>query len=280
MLKQNTIFNKKYTVLEELGNGLTATVYKIECNKTKELFALKVIKERYLQMRPVHTAEVMREMKIAKTLNHKNIVRLIDSGTKGSTDCGHTNLIYMIMEYVPNAELFDLVKQCGRLGEDAARFFLRQFLSALEYMHEKKGVVHRDLKMENILITEDLTIKFADFGFATQYNIDQLVSHRGTKTYMAPEMKLGRTYHGKQVDIFSMGVIVFILAQGIYPFNEALSTDPYYKMLLAGNVEQYWKAVQGDKLSPAFKDFIMKFFTFKGVDRITLEEIKAHPWFT
>ena len=110
-------------------------------------------------------------------------------------------------------------------------------------MHEKKGVVHRDIKMENILITEDLQVKFADFGFATQNNIDSLVSLKWTKTYMAPEMKIGKTYHGKQVDIFSMGVIVFILAQGIYPFNEASSTDPYYKMILSGNLDKYWKTL-------------------------------------
>ena len=89
-------------------------------------------------------------------MNHKNIVHLVDSGMRGSTSCGKTNLVYMILEYVPNGVIFDLVKQNGQLGEDAARYFLKQFLAALEYMHENKGVAHRDIKMENILITEDL----------------------------------------------------------------------------------------------------------------------------
>lgn len=220
------------------------------------------------------------EIQLTQMMNHKNVVRLVDSGTRGSTSCGKTNLVYMILEYVPNAVLFDLVKRNGQLGEDAARFFLKQFVSALEYMHEKKGIVHRDIKMENILITGDLQVKFADFGFATQKNIEALVSRKGTKTYMAPEMKLGLTYCGKQVDIFSLGVIVFILAQGIYPFQEATTTDPYYKMIIDGNLGQYWEIIQGHDLSPTFKDFILKFFTFNGRDRITLEEIKRHPWYT
>ena len=98
----------------------------------------------------------------------------------------------------------------GAMGEDAGRFFLMQMAESMEYMHSRR-VVHRDLKLENILIDEKLNLKIADFGFACYKSIDCLKSYRGTMTYMAPEIKEGKTYKGTQVDLFSFGVILFII---------------------------------------------------------------------
>lgn len=96
------------------------------------------------------------------------------------------------------------------MGEDGGRFVLSQMLDVLEYMN-KKGVVHRDLKLENILVDNQMDLKVADFGFATYKKIDKLKSYRGTMTYMAPEIKEGKQYDGRQIDIFSTGVILFII---------------------------------------------------------------------
>ena len=94
-------------------------------------------------------------------------------------------------------------------------------LDVLSYCHESKGVVHRDLKLENILVTDNMDLKVADFGFSTYKKIDKLDSYRGTMTYMAPEIKELKPYNGKQIDIFSLGVTIFIMVVGNFPFKEA-----------------------------------------------------------
>lgn len=99
------------------------------------------------------------------------------------------------MEYVSGGLLFDLCQNMGAMGEDAGRYFMMQMLDALEYMHNLR-CVHRDLKLENILVDSDLNLKIADFGFACYKSIDNLKSYRGTMTYMAPEIKEGKTYDG------------------------------------------------------------------------------------
>jgi len=99
------------------------------------------------------------------------------------------------------------------MGEDGGRFFMNQMLDVLSYMHGK-GVVHRDLKLENILVDDEMNLKVADFGFATFKNVHKLKSYRGTMTYMAPEIKTlksGQSYDGMQIDLFSTAVILFII---------------------------------------------------------------------
>lgn len=94
---------------------------------------------------------------------------------------------------------------------------MRQLVSALKYMHGS-GVVHRDVKLENILIDDDFNIKLADFGFSSYKNINCLDSFVGTRTYLAPEVKANVVYDGRKADVFSAGVVLFALANGIFPF--------------------------------------------------------------
>jgi len=147
----------------------------------------------------------------------------------------------------------------------------------MEYM-DRNDVAHRDLKLENLLVDEKLNLKVADFGFAKNSNVSKLKSYKGTHTYMAPEIREAKIYDGKKVDIFSAGVILFILTQGIFPFQAAKKEDHYYRMIIKGDKAGYFKATGGQNLSPEFKDLFFRMCSYDPKKRISASEIRAHPW--
>lgn len=97
-------------------------------------------------------------------------------------------------------------------------------------------------------------------------------------TYMAPEIKENKNYDGTQIDMFSTGVILFIIVQGIFPFKEAKKDEYFYNLLLNGDYNTYWKKTGGQNLSNEFKDLILKMFSYNGADRPTVQQIRSHPW--
>jgi len=154
-------------------------------------------------------------------------------------------------------------------------------------MHNSKQVVHRDLKPENILVDTQLNIKIADFGFSTNKNIETLTSVAGSSTYVAPEVKAilkqvnGKVtpYNGKKADLFSVGVILFQLVKGTFPFLNADEEDFYYSNIISGDADTYFSWVDKDNiLSAEFKDLVWSLFCPSGDDRLSIEEIRAHPW--
>jgi serine/threonine protein kinase len=138
--------------------------------------------------------------------------------------------------------------------------------------------VHRDLKLENILVDDHLNLKIADFGFASYKSIDCLKSYRGTMTYMAPEIKEGKTYKGTQVDMFSFGVILFIIVHGIFPFKEARTEEYFYNLLQTDQTELYFTKVNGQSLSSEFKDLILSLFNYDPEKRPSINQVRTHPW--
>jgi serine/threonine protein kinase len=153
-----------------------------------------------------------------------------------------------MLELVPGGLLFDVCQSLGAMGEECGRFFMSQMLDVIEFMHGK-GVAHRDLKLENILVDHTMNLKVADFGFATFSQVNKLKSYRGTMTYMAPEIKYGKVYDGFQIDMFSTAVILFIIVQGTFPFKEAKKDEYYYNLLFTGQVDKYFEKTGSTGLS-------------------------------
>jgi MAP/microtubule affinity-regulating kinase len=147
-----------------------------------------------------------------KLLNHPNIVRLyevIDTPKE----------LYLILEYASGGEIFDYLVAHGRMKEKEARKHFRQIVSAMDYCHSLH-IIHRDLKAENLLLDTNLNVKIADFGFSNQFNPGQrLNTWCGSPPYAAPELFQGKEYNGPEVDIWSLGVVLYVLVCGSLPFD-------------------------------------------------------------
>ena len=279
---KHPVFNGEYEILSSLGEGNTSKVYMARNIKNpKQIVALKLLREEFLQRDVDSIKAVENEIQILQGLKHENIINIVGWGSDGNVKkpSGREiqNLVYILLEYVSGGLLFDVCQTIGGMGENGGRYFLSQMLDVLQYMHGK-GVVHRDLKLENILVDDNMDLKVADFGFATFRKIHDLKSYRGTMTYMAPEIKEGKKYDGEKIDMFSTGVILFIIVQGIFPFKEAKKDEFFYNLILKGDMETYWNKTGGQKLSKEFKDLIIKMFSYDGSKRPSIDEIRAHPW--
>ena len=192
-LRNSPVFNGKYELVKNLGKGKTAKVYLVrDVEEPQKQFALKLIRHKYLLQDKKHIHNIEKEIEILKGLTHENIVTMSEYGCEGrivkSSQKEIKNQVYILTEYLSGGTLFDLVDQQGPLGEIASHALFSQLLETMSYMHQI-GVVHRDIKLENILLDSNLNVKLADFGFATYKNVSKLNDFKGTKTYMAPEIK-------------------------------------------------------------------------------------------
>lgn len=221
----------------------------------------------------------MNEIKCMESFEHPNIVRMIDYSDDSDAikeDGSKLPVNYIAMEYAENGEIFDFIAESGKFSEREARFYFHQLIDALEYMHSL-GYAHRDIKPENLLLDEEFNLKLADFGFTTTAKISS--SKKGTYGYMSPEILAGKEYSGHAADLFASVVILFILLSQHPPFVKAEPADRYYKRIVEGKIDKFWKVYEDEGFSPEFVDLFTKMTAYSPKDRLTLKEVKAHPWF-
>jgi len=261
-----------YELREEIGVGSTSKCYKCVKKSDGTEYACKVIDKRQVEMKFSGLLDqFFVEIKVLKSLNHPNIIRLED--TFESPD-----RIYMIMEMMKGGELFDYVVEKGTLSEEEASVLVRKITSAVAHMHSL-DIIHRDLKPENLLLTSkgpDAEIKLIDFGLAKVVQRETVASSfLGTKGYLAPEM-LQRHSYDKSIDMWALGVIVFVLLCGCLPFDDdssKIDSETAARKKFALRFPK-WAA----SLSPSAKDLLNNLLEINPKNRYTAHQALAHPW--
>ena len=158
------------------------------------------------------------------------------------------------------SDLISVIRSQGGLSEDLCRHYFKQILKALNYMHYK-GVAHKDIKPDNIMVDCNNDVKLIDFGFASPIENCYSINHKrreGTVEYMTPEMNEGECYRAQDADLFSLGVVLYTMRTGMFPFDKATPTNMYYKELQKNKNEKFWKLAgkPDDYFSDEFKDLI------------------------
>nr|GMC65202.1 CBL-interacting serine/threonine-protein kinase 24-like [Ipomoea batatas] len=223
----------KYELGKTIGEGTFAKVKFAQNSETGEGVAIKVMaKSTILKHKMVE--QIKQEISIMKIVRHPCIVRLhevLSSQTK----------LYIVLEFVTGGELFDEIVHKGRLPEDKARLYFQQLLDAVAHCHSK-GVYHRDLKPENLLLDSYGNLKVSDFGLSAlpKQGVDLLHTTCGTPNYVAPEVLGHRGYDGAAADVWSCGVILYVLMAGYLPFNEPDLPTLYQKINAAEFVCPFW----------------------------------------
>ncbi|KAI4346628.1 hypothetical protein L6164_007509 [Bauhinia variegata] len=258
------MFLPNYKLGKTLGIGSFGKVKIAEHVLTGHKVAIKILNRRKIRNMEMEE-KVRREIKILRLFMHPHIIRLYEV-VETPTD------IYVVMEYVKSGELFDYIVEKGRLQEDEARNFFQQIISGVEYCH-RNMVVHRDLKPENLLLDSKCNVKIADFGLSNIMRDGHfLKTSCGSPNYAAPEVISGKLYAGPEVDVWSCGVILYALLCGTLPFDDE-------------NIPNLFKKIKGgiytlpSHLSPGARDLIPRMLVVDPMKRMTIPEIRQHPWF-
>lgn len=254
----------EFQTVKIIGQGAFSVIILITDMITEETYACKVISKEYL-IATKAVERFQREVTVFSKLNHPNIVklyRLVDDSAN----------VYLIMEYCQNGDLYKFVSERGALTEAQARFYFAQLVSAVQHLHEN-GIAHRDLKPENILLDAALNVKLADFGFSNEVVENEMMKTQcGSPCYTAPEIIAGRTYEGTCADIWSLGIILYIMLTGSIPWDTTNEAQLFYQIQTA-------KFHIPDKVSENAKNLINRMLVSTPSMRLTATQIKSHPWF-
>nr|XP_033810034.1 serine/threonine-protein kinase MARK2 isoform X4 [Geotrypetes seraphini] len=251
-----------YRLLKTIGKGNFAKVKLARHVLTGKEVAVKIIDK--TQLNSSSLQKLFREVRIMKVLNHPNIVKLFEVIETEKT-------LYLVMEYASGGEVFDYLVAHGRMKEKEARAKFRQIVSAVQYCHQK-SIVHRDLKAENLLLDADMNIKIADFGFSNEFIFgNKLDTFCGSPPYAAPELFQGKKYDGPEVDVWSLGVILYTLVSGSLPFDGQNLKELRERVLRGKYRIPFYMSTDCENL-------LKKFLILNPSKRGTLEQIMRDRW--
>lgn len=270
-----------------LGKGAYGRVKLGIVESTGQRFAMKFVKKKNPNFR---LASLRREVECMKKINHPNVLQLRSVNENCQYPCRDGTMedcFLMIIDHMPGGDLYDLIMYTGPMPEKLGRTLFKQLLDGLKAIHDY-GITHRDIKPSNILIDAHFNLKHTDFGLShiapddteDYYKYRMMRPRVGTRGYRAPEMHFERSYNNK-IDLFSLGVCLYIMLTKRQPFKTAQLDDPWYSEIVKHNYLGYWKKVKKPGfplLSAECKDFFNKILCYQPSKRITLAECFEHPW--
>jgi len=262
-------FSEQYDVGRLLGKGAFSQVYQVNNKRSKESFAVKIIRKEVLGKDEKQRKRIDREIDILTKVEHPNIVRMYDL-------IETPNYLYLVMELVTGGELFDKIVAKGSYSEKEACLVIKNVVSAIQYLHDHK-ITHRDLKPENLLCKggDDTHVMISDFGLSRILGDNSIAfTACGTPYYVAPEVVSGQGY-SKEVDLWSIGVITYFLLAGFPPFMGETLPEIVEQIL---NADFDYPAPYWDNISQNAKDFISKLLVTDKSKRLTAETALTHPW--
>lgn len=269
------IIDNKFHLIQKIGEGSTSSVYLGHCpfDKTHTLYSFKVVN-------PDKNDKTLfeREVQMLSLIDHENVMKVYHSGTgKLMKQNGEIHERYYIMlEYLEHGELLDYIYLNGGFGEEYGRLIMNDLLNGLEACHDS-GIVHRDIKGENIMLDKDYKIKLVDFGFATMKTQGKLKSYLGTLNYAAPELHLHQPYYGVSNDLFSLGVTIYVIITGSLPFKYPVINDPLYRYIFKNDYDTFWSK-KNFKLSDSFKELFNNMISVNYTQRPSIAEIRRSKW--
>ncbi len=275
------ILDSQYSLLKKVGKGATCKVYLSKPLDTDTTLAIKVLNK--TSRLETTNKYYIQEVEMLKKIDNPNIIKMHNAG-KGiiKKPDGRTKMVdYIALEYASNGELFDYIYFPRKpLTETIARNIFTQLINGLEGCH-KAGVSHRDLKTENIMLDHSYKLKIADFGYsalsAGKSGNGMLNTFLGTISYASPEILSKKPYNGTCADIFSIGVVLYVLTTAKLPFGKAMVFDAYYKHIVRNDYETFWKLSKAN-ISDSLKSLINLLIAYDSAQRPSIEEIKNHPW--
>jgi serine/threonine protein kinase len=254
----------EFNILSTVGKGGYSSVVLAEHKKTKRKYAIKCAFK--IKKGKDRSERTRTEIKVLKKLKHPNIIQL-----KGTFEDSET--IFLVLEYIPGKDCSKFFKTVLP-SKAQVKFIMKQLVEAVMYCHQQ-GIVHRDIKLENILIDHDYKIKLTDFGLCgIKTNSDDIFSQSlGTVRYTAPEMLAGNGYN-ESIDIWGIGVVLFTLLTGSYPFD-ASEKENIFKRIKEKPIH-YSKYELDRKEVKLLRALLEK----DPEKRIEIEDILSHPFFT
>ncbi|KAF6280943.1 hypothetical protein mRhiFer1_009322 [Rhinolophus ferrumequinum] len=249
-----------YELQGSIGTGTFGKVVLGKHILTQTMVAVKIIDQRVSNR--THRS-LLHEVRCMADLHHPNIVQLFHV-------ISSVESLFLVMELVPGGDMLRYLRDHGRMSEDKARGVFRQLVSAVQYCHEK-GIAHRDLKPQNVLLDAQLNAKLADFGLGASSNIHRLSTFCGSPLYAAPELFRSQTFDGRAADNWSLGVLLYEMLTNTLPF----------KAKTWGGVKE--KVVRGRYVVPSYLSlevgrFLRKLLTLIPEQRENLTAIMPDPW--